>query len=221
MAISTYSDLKSAIADFLARGDLTDRIPDFIKLAEARLSRAIRAKDMMTSSTITVTSGAAAIPSDYEEWISCRYIGTDPAVTKDLGYVEPDSPEWRFRYRPNGYPQMFTLLAGNIEIRPTGTTGSVKFYYYKSLLAAAVSLSDSVTTNWLLTKAPDLYLYTSLGEAHIYLKDEPRAGEFLSLARAEADKESLAADASKFKLNPTRQVDTGAGVVRPMGGPVA
>jgi hypothetical protein len=221
MAIATYSDLKSAIADFLARGDLTDRVPDFIKLAEARLSRAIRAKDMMTSGTITVTSGAAAIPSDYEEWISCRYIGTDPAVTKDLGFAEPDSPEWRFRYRPNGYPQMFTILAGNIEIRPTGTTGSIKLYYYKSLMAATVSLSDSVSTNWLLTKAPDIYLYTSLAEAHIYMKDEARAGEFLGLAKTEADKESIAADASKFAVNPARPVDTGAGTVRAVGGQLA
>ena len=31
MAISTYSDLKTAIANFLARDDLTSVIPDFIQ----------------------------------------------------------------------------------------------------------------------------------------------------------------------------------------------
>lgn len=220
MALATYSDLKSALADYLARSDLTDRIPDFIKLAEARLTRAIRSHEMQTSGTIALSSGAATLPTDYEEWISCRFVGTSPAVTQDLTFVEADSPEWIFRYRPNGYPRMFSVIAGSIEIRPTGT-GSVKLYYYQSILDDAISLSDSVTTNWLLDKAPDLYLNTSLAEAHIYLKDEPRAGEFLSLAKAEADKKSIAADASKFKLNPSRPADTGVGTVRPVGGPVA
>ena len=35
MSISTYSELKTAVANFLARTDLTDQIPDFIQLAEA------------------------------------------------------------------------------------------------------------------------------------------------------------------------------------------
>jgi hypothetical protein len=215
MAITTYSELKGALADFLARSDLTDRIPDFIALAEARLSRAIRAKDMQTSSTITVTSGIAALPSDYEEWMSCRYVGTVPSVTQDLAYVEPDAAEWRFRFRPNGYPQMFTIIGGALEIRPQGTTGSVKLYYYKSLISEA--LSDGNATNWLLDKCPDIYLYTSVAEANIYMKDEARAGEFLALAKSEAEKEGMSADAGKFKMNPMRVVDTGAATGREAG----
>lgn len=203
MAITTYSELKTAIADFIARSDLTSVIPTFIQLAESRLSRSVRALEMQTSSTIALSSGAAALPADYQEWVSCRWVGTR---TQDLAFVEPDSPEWRFRYRPNGDPQMFTIMAGNVEIKPSAA-GNVKLYYYKTLTSDA--LSDSNTDNWLLTKCPDMYLYTSIAEYHLYMKDDQRAAQFLVLAKAEGDKESIATDSSKFMTNPQRPVDTG------------
>ena len=39
MAITTFSELKTAVANWLDRSDLTDRIPEFIALAEARHRR--------------------------------------------------------------------------------------------------------------------------------------------------------------------------------------
>jgi hypothetical protein len=205
MAISNYTELQSAVADFLARSDLTAKIPDFIAIAEARLSHALRAHEMQTTSEGSLTAGVIALPSDYIEWLSARWIGTR---TADLAYVEPDSPEWRFRYRPNGDPTMFTIMAGNVETRPVAA-GNLKLYYYQSIPDLA-----SNSTNWLLTKCPDIYLYTSLGEANIYMKDEARAGEYLKMANNEADKVSLAADASKFRVDPSRAADTGAGTER-------
>jgi hypothetical protein len=220
MALSTYSELQAAIADFIARSDLTSVIPDFITLAEGRMGRSLRCQELQASSTIALSSATAALPTDYQEHINCRFIGTSPARTQDLAYVEPDSPEWRFRYRPNGDPQMFTIMADNIEIRPSGT-GSVKLYYYKTLVSDALSALN--TDNWLLTKCPDMYLYTSIAEYHLYMKDDARAAQFLVLAKAEGDKESLATDTAKFMLNPTRPVDTGNAGSRsfsnvPMGG---
>ena len=44
MAISNYSELKAAIADWLNRSDLTDSIPDFIALAETRHKRDFKIK---------------------------------------------------------------------------------------------------------------------------------------------------------------------------------
>jgi hypothetical protein len=45
MAIGTYSELQTAVANWLGRDDLTDRIPEFIDLAEARLSRALEPRE--------------------------------------------------------------------------------------------------------------------------------------------------------------------------------
>ena len=69
MSISTYSELKTAVANFLARSDLTDQIPNFIQLAEARLSRELETRDQEKRATATLTSGDEyiALPTDMRE----------------------------------------------------------------------------------------------------------------------------------------------------------
>lgn len=213
MAIATYSDLTAALSDWLARADISAPAADFVTLAEARLNRALRAQEMQATVTTAITAGAVALPADYIEWLSVRWVGTR---TQDLTFVEPDSPEWRFRYRPTQDPSMFTVMAGSFEIRPVGT-GNLKVYYFQKIPPLA-----SNATNWLLTKSPDIYLYTSLAEAHIYMKDETRAGDFLGLAKAEVESQSIAADSGKLDSTPGRFVDTGTGNLRagnpPSGG---
>ena len=39
MPLSNYTELQASIADTLNRDDLTNQIPDFIRLAEAQLGR--------------------------------------------------------------------------------------------------------------------------------------------------------------------------------------
>ena len=51
MAIGTYDELKTAVANWLDRDDLTDRIPEFISLAEARFNRVLRLRSMETKQT--------------------------------------------------------------------------------------------------------------------------------------------------------------------------
>ncbi len=42
MAITTYSELKTALGNWLNRDDLTAVIPDFISLAETDINRKLR-----------------------------------------------------------------------------------------------------------------------------------------------------------------------------------
>jgi hypothetical protein len=189
MAIANYTDLNAAIADYLARSDMDSRIPDFISLAEGRFNRSLRTRDMEASGTLTLTSGQATLPTDYLEWISATWVGTR---TQDLQYAEPDGETWRRRYRPNGDPQLFSILAGKVQIRPV-TTGSLSFYYYQQIPALA-----SNATNWLLTRAPDLYLYTALAEAMVFVKDDERRNQFLQLAQNELEKAIQAGDSNKI-----------------------
>ena len=59
MAITTYTELKSAIADYMARSDLTGNVEDFIALAEARLNRLL--KMVETDATLTGTAASRRI----------------------------------------------------------------------------------------------------------------------------------------------------------------
>ena len=61
MAISTYAELKTAIANFLARDDLTNEIDDFIDLAESRISRELETRLQDTRTTLTTTADNAYV----------------------------------------------------------------------------------------------------------------------------------------------------------------
>lgn len=68
MAITSYSELSTAVANWLERDDLTSRIPEFISLAEARHRREIRLRqqqkrqNLLSGTSYTITGITAANP---------------------------------------------------------------------------------------------------------------------------------------------------------------
>ena len=64
MAITTYSELKSSVADWLNRDDLTSVIPDFIALSEAQYNRSIRHRNMIVRSRASIDARYSATPPD-------------------------------------------------------------------------------------------------------------------------------------------------------------
>jgi len=67
MAISTYSELTTAVANWLDRDDLTLRIPEFIALAEAKFNRTLRLRSMEAKYTADTVAGQRnlALPTGY------------------------------------------------------------------------------------------------------------------------------------------------------------
>ena len=73
--------------------------------------------------------------------------------------------------------------------------------------ASVPALSDSVTTNWLLTSAPDAYLYGALLQAAPYLSDDNRIGVWGSLyenaiteLNADSDKAKHGGSGQRMKI---------------------
>lgn len=166
----TYAGLQVSVADFLMRSDLVQVIPDFIRLAEAQLSRRLRVADMITSTTLVVSTTSAALPTDFEGVVSFEL----PAGTGGpMRYVRPE--EVRAQRQTNlsstGTPQMFSIMANTVETAPapSGSITCLLAYYAK-----IPALTVSNTTNWLLTKHPDLYLYGACLQSAPYLLDDPR-----------------------------------------------
>jgi hypothetical protein len=80
VAINNYATLVAAIAEWLARSDLTARIPDFVTLAEAKINRVLLHPRMETRTTVTVDTGATSpefldLPSDFQTMRSVRLSG--------------------------------------------------------------------------------------------------------------------------------------------------
>lgn len=176
MAITTYSELKSAIADWLNRDDLTATIPNFIALAEAQMNRTIRHRKMVTRATATLDTPYFAVPSDWQENI--RFLLNTNPVTPLL-YVTPEQLiEDQQMYSTSGQPMFYTMVGQQFEVLPTPDSSySSELLYY----AKIASLSDSNTTNWLLTESPDLYLYGALVQSAPYLKEDGRVQTWAAL----------------------------------------
>lgn len=163
MAITTYSELLSSVADWAARSDLTSVIPDCVALFEAKANRVLQVRQMVTSSTITIAAGVGTLPTDYLEWKRVTWVGSS---SRNLEYVHPAYFAAQYPNPPSGVPAVFTIEGTSIKDMPTDSTSLVMSYAQK-----IPALSVSSTTNWLLTANPDVYLAGAMCEVGAYMKD--------------------------------------------------
>jgi hypothetical protein len=208
MPLTTFTELIAAIEDYVVRSnsELNARTADFVALFEGRLNRTLRVNDMIAtagpgfSQNVGVSAGSGLLPGDYLEWLQMTW--SNGTRSADLRYVEPNSEEWRFRYRPFGDPSVFTIISPSFLLRPYAA-GVLTFYYYKAI--PALSLANP--TNWLLQRSPDLYLNGALAEAYRYLKNEQRANELMALVNADLAVLTGERDSNKVARRPPRQAE--------------
>lgn len=169
MALATYDDLKSAVASWLNRDDLTTQIPDFITLAESRLNRDLKLRVMEEEASLTLAANArsVALPTGFVEPMGLWTLnGTE---RRELGFLSPLEMDVQTTAGETFY---WTIIGANIEfLRPANAAQSLTFRFVRSF-----ALSDAEPTNWLLTNHPDAYLFATLTEAAPYLRDNDALG---------------------------------------------
>ncbi len=170
MAITNYSELKTSIANFLARDDLTTQIPDFISLAESRMSREMNARSQEKRATATLVSGDAfvSLPTDLR---SIRLVKLNTSPKEVLEYYTPAKLDELYPSNAQGKPRAYTIIGGEIKFAPEPDSSYVAEIVYQE---GVPDLSDSNTTNEILTRHPDAYLYGSLAAASVYLMDDQK-----------------------------------------------
>jgi hypothetical protein len=176
MALDTYSNLQTAIAAWAFRtGDdeFTAQLPDFITMTENRVNRTLRIREMEASATITLTDGAGTLPADYLEH---RRVVANVSPISVLEMVTPDYASDRYPENGAAYPRYFSIIGNALKTYPT-STGDIALTYYQKVPA----LSEADPTNWLLAKAPEVYLYGALVEAAPYMQDDQAAQRYITL----------------------------------------
>ena len=174
MALANYTDLKTAVADYLARTDLTSVIPTFISLAETRMGRDVRIMEMLTQTTLSITSASANMPSDFLELREIHF-DTDPVTP--LVYQTPEQFYANGLQNNAGQPVYFSFVDNVIKFSPTGTPATVSVLYY----AQPTALSDSNLTNVFTSNCMDALLYGSLAEGSAYLMDDANVQKWAAL----------------------------------------
>lgn len=163
MTIGNYSELQQSIAGWLKRTNLTDRIPDFIALAEAQLNRDLRTRQMASVYTRTTDQHIITLPDDYLDAEKMELNGQTLTYTARWS---ADSPQQRGDNR-----LFYTMVGKSVWIMRRVEPNSVfRLFYYQRL----TPLSTLEPQNWLIEDAPDAYLYGALLQAEPYLKNDAR-----------------------------------------------
>jgi hypothetical protein len=179
MSLGTFADLKASVATWIKRSDLTATIPDFVTLAEARINRELRTRSMVTRAVNTsVDSEFVTAPADFAAAKSIR-LSASPYTLLD--FLTPEQMSDLKATLPSGDLRAVSVVGGEFWFLPAPTTAvSVQLVYYAKLPA----LSDSATTNWLLTAHPDVYLWGALLEACVFLEDDEQVQKYAAMFAA-------------------------------------
>lgn len=194
MSITSYSELKTAIADFLNRDDLTSAVPTFITLAESSIQRRIRHWRQEKRSTITLDAQYEALPTDFLEAI--RFYVTSNGTNPLEPISQADMLDRKqLAQDTSGRPRFYAMTAGQFELYPV-PDGSydAEIYYYSRIPA----LSDAAPTNWLLEYFPDVLLYGALVHSAPYLKEDARIQIWSALYQEAVDSINVSSQQAKF-----------------------
>lgn len=167
MAITNHSELVAAAGSWLHRGDLTAIIPDFIVLAEAKLNRILRLRAMEVVATGAVAA-TVPLPAGFIELKSLTI--TQGTTTKVLTYIPPTGVNGT-----SGIAQSYSLVGDDLKFIPIGAGETYTMTYYAKLPALSAGV------NWLITNAPDCYLYATLLESAPFIGDDPRTTLWLNM----------------------------------------
>lgn len=171
MSLTTYAGLKASVASWLKRSDLTDIIPDLIKMAESRIARDLRLRRQIVSANLSLIAGTQGVelPSDWLEFENVTLNGDPP---RQLTYVNIEHLDTKYPSSWTGMPAVYTLEGNQILFGPTPDAAYTAGVYYYGRMAA---LSADDDTNWLLTNHPSIYLFAALAESAPFIMDDERS----------------------------------------------
>lgn len=167
MAITNYGELKTAVANWLDRDNLTLFIPDFIGLYESKFSRTMRMRQMETQATLVDASGSYVLPTDLAQIRDVWNAGVNPIVP-----LSPVTSDFANAVSPqSGLDAAHYYISGDRLYTVPNNGADVGLRYFAKL----TPLDADEDTNWLLSAHPDAYLYGALVEALMFDMDETRA----------------------------------------------
>ncbi len=186
MAITNFGQLKTAVASWANRSDLTASLADFVTLAEAEIRGDVHTLQQEIRATGTLTGETLSFPT---RTIEPRTLTVEE---KPLEYLTPEAYQRKVEqdYTTQGY---YTVIGRTLYVL-NGASGDDYVFLYTEHYTGFSADGD---TNWLLTNGPNVYLWAALKQAAIFLKDVPAATAYDTLYKGAVD--SLNAQERKAK----------------------
>jgi hypothetical protein len=207
VTITTYATLITAVTEYLARDQdttLIARIPTFVQLAEAKFNRVLLHPQMEVRSITTVDTSTTApefisLPSDFQSMRRVRLSGITGKPRLSF-MTQTQLDDYRFSIdNVTGQPIYFAIMGTEMELVPTPNENFELEMVYRGNIPALASNS----TNWLLTIAPDLYLYGTLLETAPYIKEDSRIAVWGSAFATVLDQLNIHGGRQSFDSGPS------------------
>lgn len=203
MALTNYTTLKAAIANFLARDDLTSEIDDFIDLTEADFNRRLRVRAMENvNAAFTIDSETEALPTGFLQVRS--FFINNSGGKSPLDLLTPHHQYDTQGSSRSGTPRAYSIEGSNFRFSPAPDTAyTANLVFYK----AFDSLSSSVATNTILTSHPDVYLYGALYFASTFIRgmDQATVVQFKTQYESALQQVEMADEKDKYNGTPLIQ----------------
>jgi hypothetical protein len=148
----TYGELKTLIAGYIKRDDLSAEIAGFIDRARVRIGNDLRARDNRAEATISVTSGAGILPTNFAEVIAVRDSDNRP-----LRAAGPDD-FWQYK-QASGSQGLVYLVDQSLQIAPT-VTGDYTLTYFREF--------DVFTADSNIVPVEDCFIAAASVDAFLY-----------------------------------------------------
>jgi hypothetical protein len=176
MPLSTYTELKAAVADVANRTDLTNQIIDSITLAEMEMQVDCKIMELESDASITITSGSGPLPTEFLGMRSCYWDGDTKTPLK---YITPDGFD-SLRNNSGDTPAYYTISGTTIRVNE-GASGTLK----AMCNVRFTPLSGSQASNDILAYFPNAYLYGALKHLAIVTEDDAKVQKFGMIFEAE------------------------------------
>lgn len=176
---TTYTELKTEIASFYNRNDLSSVVDTFIDLCESEMQVECKNVEFEATATATVTAGVATLPADWLGGRSVLWLGDQSRI---LVYRPPEGINTA-NARHLSDALYYTITGSSIKFAEDGD-GNVLLTYH----AKFTPLDGTNTTNAILASFPGAYLFGSLKYAAVYMKDVQGAAGYDTLFQDQLDK---------------------------------
>lgn len=184
----TYTTLKSQIALYLKRNDLTSLIPSFITMGENELNRRLNVLQRELRGQKTLTSGARTIAiTDVTVlsgltikllWRSALSASNPDAGTPTRLVYKTTEQLLPLMQDASGPPNFYTIEGG---VNPTGDAAyTVRVdrpadqTYQLGTVESYIFWLEAYGTNWISERHEEAYLYASLVQAEPFIKNDKR-----------------------------------------------
>jgi len=158
--VSTYTALQADVASYLHRTDLSSGSPtpiqSFIEKARLRVARDLRSLEQESTSTLTgPTADVFALPTDFME---ARKVHSAGVPLRSVNFDEITY------WTAASSPYVYCIFGRNLW-SPGATTISLGYFKIEA------ALTSGATEHPTMAAQPQIWLYASLAEAGLYIRD--------------------------------------------------